>query len=317
MLHHPESFRFSTDGVPESQRPRAIRELRDRAILPMEPLPNRAVHLDIAKWFLPSLSILSGTLCGLRQEGTPRAGNDDLFFGINVVGHGVVRQRGREIIPGNGDAFLLGNAGAFAVSRPTHTHFVGLHVPRSAIAPLVKNLDDDTLRRVPGISDSVKLLASYLGGLLRGRVLASPETARIVVTHVHDLIAICLGATGEAAAVAEDRSIPAARLRSIKSDILANLEDEALRIGDIAARHRVTPRYVHRLFEREGITYTQFVLRQRLERTYRMLQDPRFTAWTISTIAYECGFGDLSYFNRTFRRHYGRTPSDVKNGNRF
>jgi hypothetical protein len=44
-------------------------------------------------------------------------------------------------------------------------------------------------------------------------------------------------------------------LRSIKSDILANLEDEALRIGDIAARHRVTPRYVHRLFEREGISY--------------------------------------------------------------
>ena len=133
MLHHPESFRFSTDGVPESHRPRAIYELRDRGIL-IEPLPNRAVHLDIAKWFLPSLSILSGTLCGLRQEGTPRDVNDDLFFGINVAGHGVVTQRGREIIPGNGDAFLLsGNAGAFAVSRPTHTHFVGLHVPRSAI----------------------------------------------------------------------------------------------------------------------------------------------------------------------------------------
>ena len=318
MLHHPESFRFSTDGVPESHRPRAIRELRDRGILPIEPLPNRAVHLDIAKWFLPGLGILSGTLCGLRQEGTPRDGNDELFFGINVAGHGVVMQRGLEIAPGNGDAFLLSvNAGAFAVSRPTHTHFFGLRVPRNAIAPLVKDLDDDTLRRIPGMSDSVKLLASYLGGLLSGRVLASPETARIVVTHVHDLIAICLGATGEAAAVAEDRSIPAARLRSIKSDILANLEDEALRIGDIAVRHCVTPRYVHRLFEREGITYTQFVLRQRLERTYRMLQDPRFTAWTISSIAYECGFGDLSYFNRTFRRHYGRTPSDVKNGNRF
>jgi len=235
-----------------------------------------------------------------------------------VAGHGVVTQRGREITPGSGDAFLLSvNAGAFAVSRPTHTHFFGLRVPRNAIAPLVKDLDDDTLRRIPGMSDSVKLLASYLGGLLSGRVLASPETARIVVTHVHDLIAICLGATGEAAAVAEDRSIPAARLRSIKSDILANLEDEALRIGDIAVRHCVTPRYVHRLFEREGITYTQFVLRQRLERTYRMLQDPRFTAWSISSIAYECGFGDFSYFNRTFRRHYGRTPSDVKNGNRF
>jgi AraC-like DNA-binding protein len=163
------------------------------------------------------------------------------------------------------------------------------------------------------MSDSVRLLASYLDGLLSGRALASSETAAILVRHVHDLIALCLDPTSTAASVAEDQSVPAARLRAIKSDILANLEDEGLSIGAIAARHRVTPRYVHRLFEREGISYTQFVLRQRLERAYRMLRDPRFTAWTISAIAYEGGFGDLSYFNRTFRRHYGRTPSEVKN----
>ena len=31
----------------------------------------------------------------------------------------------------------------------------------------------------------------------------------------------------------------------------------------------------------------------------------------ISTIAFETGFGDLSYFNLAFRRRYGLTPSDV------
>jgi AraC-like DNA-binding protein len=148
-------------------------------------------------------------------------------------------------------------------------------------------------------------------------VLATPETARLAATHVHDLIALTLGATGDAAALAEDRSIPAARLRAIKSDIVANLEDEGLTIEAIAARQRVTPRYVHRLFEREGVTYTQFVLRQRLERAYRMLRDPRFAAWSITSIAYEVGFGDLSYFNRAFRRLYRRTPSDVRNSDRF
>src|SRR5215831_19427454 len=143
-------------------------------------------------------------------------------------------------------------------------------------------------------------------------MLAAPETARVVVTHVHDLIALSLGATGDAAALAEDRSIPAARLHAIKRDIVTNLENEGLSLDSIAARHRVTPRYVHRLFEREGITYTQFVLHQRLERAYRMLRDPRFAAWSISSIAYEIGFGDLSYFNRAFRIHYYRTPSDVR-----
>jgi AraC-like DNA-binding protein len=33
---------------------------------------------------------------------------------------------------------------------------------------------------------------------------------------------------------------------------------------------------------------------------------------TISAVAFDCGFGDLSYFNRAFRRHYGATPSDIR-----
>jgi AraC-like DNA-binding protein len=264
------------------------------------------------------LSILSGTLCGLRQVGTPHGRNDDLFFGINVAGQGTVVQREREITPVDGDAFFLNvTAGAFATVRPTYAQFVGLRVPRKAIAPLVSDVDADTLRLIPRTSDSMTLLASYLGALLRGRVLAAPETARLVATHVHDLIALTLGATGDATALTEDRSIPAARLRAIKSDIVANLEDEGLTIEAIAACHRVTPRYVHRLFEREGVTYTQFVLRQRLERAYRMLRDPRFAAWSITSIAYDVGFGDLSYFNRGFRRLYHRTPSDDRNSDRF
>ena len=104
----------------------------------------------------------------------------------------------------------------------------------------------------------------------------------------------------------------AARLQAIKSDIAANLEDDALALPAVAARHGVTPRYVHRLFEGEGVTYTQFVLRQRLERAYRMLRDTRMAGRSISAIAYDVGFGDLSYFNRAFRRRYGATPSDIR-----
>jgi len=31
----------------------------------------------------------------------------------------------------------------------------------------------------------------------------------------------------------------------------------------------------------------------------------------ISTIAYDCGFGDITAFNRTFRRHYSASPSGI------
>jgi AraC-like DNA-binding protein len=66
------------------------------------------------------------------------------------------------------------------------------------------------------------------------------------------------------------------------------------------------------LFEEEDTTFTEFVLERRLDRAHRMLADPRSADRNISTIAFDAGFGDLSYFNRTFRRRFGRTPSDVR-----
>ena len=66
------------------------------------------------------------------------------------------------------------------------------------------------------------------------------------------------------------------------------------------------------MFELEGMTFSEFVLSQRLMRAYRMLLDPRHAGLTISSIAFAVGFGDLSYFNRTFRRRFGMTPSDLR-----
>ena len=60
------------------------------------------------------------------------------------------------------------------------------------------------------------------------------------------------------------------------------------------------------------MTFTDFVLSQRLARAYRMLSDPLRAGQKISTVAFDAGFGDLSYFNRVFRRRFGAAPSEVK-----
>ncbi len=33
---------------------------------------------------------------------------------------------------------------------------------------------------------------------------------------------------------------------------------------------------------------------------------------SIGEIVLECGFGDISHFNRAFRRRYGSSPSEVR-----
>jgi len=124
---------------------------------------------------------------------------------------------------------------------------------------------------------ALQLLTSYVCALARVQSPASPEVSHLVVTHLHDLIALSVGAARDGAAMA-GRSVRAARLQAIKYDIAANLANGSLTVAAVAARHCVTPRYLHKLFEGERTTFTQFILRARLDRAYRMLRDPRFVA---------------------------------------
>ena len=307
------SFRFSTDDLPTSARGIAVRRLRDRGLLPLEPLADHAVHVRVAKWFLPGASILSGTLAGLRQEAAARAHGitDDLFFAVNLAGRSTVVQGQREITFGDGEAVLLSCAdGNFGVARTEPVRFIGLRMPRRHLAPLIPNVDDCTMRLVPSGAHPVKLLTGYLAALAELHDL-SGATPRVIAGHVHDLVALSISPTRDASAFA-DASVRAVRLRAIKSDIVCNLEDCTLSVAVIAARHRVTLRYVHKLFESEGATFTRFVTERRLERAHRLLRDERLLTRTITSIAYDVGFNDLSHFNRAFRRRYHVTPSDIR-----
>jgi AraC-like DNA-binding protein len=317
-----DSFRFSTDGLPETARAKAVRDLYERTRLPgkiepLEPLPNCHVRVEITKLALPGLGLMSGTLCGLRQAARPMGSvsgtEDDLMLAVNLQGSSTADQLDRELMLHDGDAMLAtrGLTG-FTITRPTPVRFMGFRVPRDAIAPLVGRLDDAPIRLVPRGTEALNLLVTYAGAITNEQPLNTPELQRLAVTHIHDLIAATVAATRDGRAIAVGRGIRAARLRAIMADITANLADCDLRVVAVARRQRVTPRYVHKLFEDEGLTFSTFVLAQRLSRVHRMLNDARLADRNISSLAFDVGFGDLSYFNRAFRRRYDATPSEIR-----
>jgi AraC-like DNA-binding protein len=98
----------------------------------------------------------------------------------------------------------------------------------------------------------------------------------------------------------------------IKADIRENLGGPDLSIVAVATRYAVTSRYVRMLFEGEGTSFSRYLLGQRLEHSRRMLLNPRYAACTITRIAFDSGFNDLSYFNRAFRRQYGAAPREIR-----
>ena len=147
--------------------------------------------------------------------------------------------------------------------------------------------------------------------MLAADELADADLARSASAHILDLVSLALGARGDHAEMARIGA-KAARLRALKSDIIAMLGRNDLSSEFIAGRHGISSRYVRKLFEQEGTSFTSFLLGERLTRVSRLLRDPRHAHLTIAQVAHGSGFNDISYFNRVFRRHFGATPSDFR-----
>lgn len=141
---------------------------------------------------------------------------------------------------------------------------------------------------------------------------ASRRVSALYGEHVADLIALCLGAEGDARKFAEERGARAARRAAVLREIDRRSGDAGLSAAAVAVRLGITPRYVHLLLEETGKSFTHHVLERRLDRAEALLRDPQLGTRKIADIAAEAGFTDLSYFNRAFRRHFGATPSDIR-----
>jgi AraC family transcriptional regulator, positive regulator of tynA and feaB len=54
------------------------------------------------------------------------------------------------------------------------------------------------------------------------------------------------------------------------------------------------------------------VLRRRLERYAQLLADGSWCNRTITEIAFQAGFSNVTYFGQAFKARYGMTPRDYR-----
>lgn len=308
-------LRFSTAALPERDRVAAWRDFFGPKVFggEVEPVSDLPFSSDLTVRLLPGLSLVSAVNSPTRFSRTSALladGRDDFGLHINFFGC-TVFQRGREITCGRGDAVLVSVAEAGTTVAPSTSRFFCMNISRAALAPLVADPDDAVLRSVPPETEALRYMLSYVR-FLEEQVSFDTRLAETTAIHLRDLLALMLGATRDAAFIAERGGLRAARLQAIRRFIADNLGQPGLTVDAAAARHRLTPRSVQRLFEEEGTTFSESVLNQRLAAARRMLSDPRHADWTVSAVALEAGFGDISYFNRCFRRKFGETPTGLR-----
>ncbi|MFJ8601865.1 helix-turn-helix domain-containing protein [Streptomyces shenzhenensis] len=94
----------------------------------------------------------------------------------------------------------------------------------------------------------------------------------------------------------------------ITASVQDRLQDPGLTPQDIADQHRISLRYLHRLFQTQGTTVNAWIRARRLEAAREELARPGAAHRSIAAVAARWGFTNPSHFSRTFRAAYGMSP---------
>lgn len=308
-------FRLRTDDITEKDRVAMMCDIYGRTILKAEldPLGDEPFRVDMTARALPGVGVATGSCSRFRVHHSSRLiDGDDLILLIALSGGSVMKHRGVEE-PIDGTQALMMTGSEVGLNRMwSGLRFVNLSFSARLLAPLVGDLSKVLMRPLSAAGGALPLLVNYVQALQISCEPMTPELSQLAATHIIDLAALASGATRDAAEIARGRGVSAARLRAIKADVAGRIGAGDLSTETVAARHGLSPRYVRKLFEQDGTSFSAFLLAQRLARAHRMLSDPRHDHLGITTIAFDAGFNDLSYFNRTFRRQFGATPSDIR-----
>jgi AraC-like DNA-binding protein len=218
---------------------------------------------------------------------------------------------GRAVLAPGG--ILLGNAGA--CFECGHEHGVGDRCLAFSFTPV---LVESVVAEVPGARRTT-FAVPHLPPLSRLMpLLAAAEAARDQ-EDMPEFEELALRLVGAIAATLADAARPARapsrRDESRISGALRRIEahaEEPLALAGLAREAGMSPYHFLRTFRQvAGMTPHQYVLRTRLARAAVRL---RTSGEPVSAIAFDAGFGDLSTFNRRFRRLMGCSPSAYRTG---
>jgi AraC-like DNA-binding protein len=310
-------FKFTTEILPPEERFEAFRDN----------LARRLFQLDIvSRGAAPYLGVIDLTMAGqvafgqvygsaaefVRTGKIARQCEEGVWLLLNRRGRLRVSQGDivSELAPGDGVVFdsVRIHEGHCLVESDTWV----IKVPEDAIrSQRPKDAANKTMI-LPGAAPLTRLLHTALEAHHRLDEIGHPEAELLLGQYLADLVALAMGPSRDGAHVAQGRGLMAARLQAVLDDIGRNFSHPGLSAADVAGRLGVSGRYVHLLLEETGFSFSEHVLERRLTSAYDLLIDPARPAARIGDIAFECGFSDVSHFNRSFRQRFGCTPSDAR-----
>jgi AraC family transcriptional regulator, positive regulator of tynA and feaB len=270
-----------------------------------EVVANRVDGINVCRLITDEHNILR-----TRRE-ISRMPKDCFFVNMQIDGDVHVRHQGKEVQIGPEQFYVVDAAEPYelAYRRPGgNVRTFSFRIPKPHLAPLLSDTSDAMGVRVSRDTAIGALAVDFLKNVAM-QSDAIPATAQPAMARMAaDLIALSLNPHRDhSAALAQSKR--KARLDSILTFIDRNCARE-LSVDLVCRRFNISPRSLHRLFDEEGLTFAREITVQRLNKSVEAMR--AYPDASIATIAFASGFGDLSSFNRQFRKQFGLAPREYR-----
>jgi len=308
------SYFFSSRDIPEPQRREAVADhYGDHVGCSIDFLDDSLpANCDLRLRLLGAANIAHARYDTMPVKLHTPAQEDLLYLGIALeCGEGPAHYRTNkaEFLIRAGDVNVMRTEERAVTTMPDHGVCLSIGIPRERIPPRLSS--SDSLFRTYSLRQPIaRLLSSYAMTLMEVGDAMTPAEEAVCAEHLADLAVLMLGAQRDEGHHASQRGARAALRVAIEADIHKNLILPELSLDWIAARHGVSPAYVRALFADRGASFTDYVLGARLDYARTLLRLPHMARHNIASLALMAGFGDISWFNKAFRRRFGVTPSD-------
>ncbi|MFD4476789.1 helix-turn-helix domain-containing protein [Streptomyces sp. NPDC058471] len=254
----------------------------------------------------------------LHSRRTPRLirQSDPEQYQIAYIRRGYqgIEQARRQALLGPGELVLYDSSQPFNASvggGQGVARSLMLQFPKQLLPLPVTKVAELLAKPLSGTQGVGRLFAQFLATLADDHATYTRhDTARLANTAL-DLATAVLAhqLDGDDASPA---SAPSVLFLRITSHIDQQLHAPDLEPTTIAVAHGISLRYLHRIFQQNGMSVSAYIKRRRMERCRRDLVDPALSHLTVHAIASRWGFPRPADFTRAFRSVMGVPPTHYR-----